>query len=249
MTASPSRVTIVIGILNGAKTLERCIDSILEQTERPELVIKDGGSKDETLAILERRSRDIDFWETRPDNGLYDAWNQAIPKTHGEYITFLGCDDVMADRYALERLMAQVPTQDPPDLVCSLNTFVDDNGKFMRVIGNPWSWRALRRSFTVAHAGLMHHRRLFDLHGGFDTSFKIGGDYDFLLRLGPETRTQFVDQIVVRVGASGMSHTKWRQTYREHWRLQARHLGLPTATKNYTGNVTRYLVRKLRGRR
>lgn len=243
------RVTIVIGVLNGAKTLERCIDSIVEQTLRPELIIKDAVSTDGTLEILARRDADIDFWESKPDKGLYDAWNTVIDRCHGDYITFLGCDDVMADRFALERVMAQVPQDNPPDLVCSLNTFVDDDGKFMRVIGNPWSWRALRRSFTVAHAGLMHHRRLFAQHGGFDTSFRIGGDYDFLLRLGPDTRTQFVDQILVRVGASGMSHTKWRQTYREHWRLQARHLGMPTATKNYTGNVARYLLRKLRGRR
>ena len=52
----------------------------------------------------------------------------------------------------------------------------------------------------------VHHRSLFDAHGGFDPDFRIAGDYDFLSR---ELKTQnalYLDrEILVDMGVGGMS--------------------------------------------
>ncbi len=211
----------------------------------------DGGSTDDTVSILKRRSADIAYWRSEPDRGLYDAWNKAIDHCGGKYIGFVGCDDVFADPAALERLAHQAEAQDWPDLVCSLNVFVDDRGNFLKTIGGPWSWKGMTRAVVVAHSCLLHRADLFERYGRFTTQYKIGGDYDFLLRLGPNARAGFVEQITVRVGSNGMSHRLWTTTYREHWHLQARNpnVGLRVATRNLIGNVVRYAYRKLRGRR
>lgn len=244
--------SVVVGVLNGGRSIEKVIDSFASQTfARKELLIKDGGSTDDTIAILERRSADIAYWTSSPDKGLYDAWNSVLPQCRGEYICFLGCDDVLADRMSLERLAASAMQEPPPDLICSVNSLVDDDGTFVRITGKPWSWRGMKRAQVIAHPGMMHRAELFQKFGAFDPSFRIGGDYEFLLRLGPQARAAFVDQVTVRVGGNGMSHVKWKKTVREIWRLQARNpeIGVVTATKNATGNVARILLRKLRGRR
>ena len=245
-------VSVVMGVLNGARTIERCMDTVLAQTlPGVELVIKDGGSTDGTLDILRRRSGEIAYWTSGPDRGLYDAWNSVLDHCRGQWICFFGCDDELAHPTSLARLVEAVPPDDPPDLICSLNVFVDDEGRFVKTIGRPWDWQLMRRVPHVAHTGLLHNARLFAKYGRFDPSFKIGADYEFLLRLGPETRAAFVDQITARVGAKGMSHRLWRRTYAEHWRLQARHelIGPAIATRNYGRNVAWYLTRRLLGRR
>jgi glycosyltransferase involved in cell wall biosynthesis len=244
--------SVVVGVKNGAKSLEKLIDSFVAQTlDRKELVIKDGGSTDGTLDILERRKADIAYWTSAPDRSLYDAWNTAIDHTRGKYICFLGCDDELADPVSLERLARHAESADPPELICSINALIDDDGKFVKLSGNPWSWTRMKRALVLAHPGLMHRRDLFERYGKFDDSYTVCGDYEFLLRLGPNPRTVFVEQITVRVGSNGMSHRRWKTTLGELWRLHARHpeVGTVDATKNLSGNVARLLYRKLRGRR
>lgn len=244
--------SVVVGVRNGARTLEKLIDSFASQTlTRKELVIKDGGSTDGTLEILERRSADIAYWTSAPDRSLYDAWNRAIDQCRGEYICFLGCDDEFADPASLERLVRHARPDAPPDLICSINALVDDEGRFLKLTGRPWHWTGMKRALILAHPGLLHHRDLFRRYGKFDDRYRVCGDYEFLLRLGPEPYTVFVDQVTVRMGANGMSHRRWRSTLQELWQVQARHpeLGPSVATRNMTGNVARLLFRRLRGRR
>jgi glycosyltransferase involved in cell wall biosynthesis len=245
-------ISVVVGVLNGGKYLEHMLDSFSRQSlARKEIVILDGGSSDNTVEILERRSSEIAFWRSEPDRGLYDAWNNSLAHCRGEYVGFVGCDDQFADDRVLERLADRAVAAEFPDLVCSLNVLVDDDGRFIKVIGAPWDWHGMKRSMNLAHSCLLHRRQLFERHGAFEPDYRIGADYDFLLRLGPTARAAFVEQISVRVGANGMSHRLWTTTYREHWHLQARnpHVGLRLATKNLAGNVMRYAYRKIRGRR
>lgn len=251
MTAANPTVSVVVGVLNGGRTLERCIDSVAAQSlTTKELIIKDGGSTDATLEIIERRKRDITLFESGRDRSLYDAWNVAIERCRGDYVCFLGCDDQFAHPYALERLVAQSPSSDPPELICSLNAVVDSSGNYLRTLGQPWSWEGMRRANVVAHPGLLHRRDLFSRYGNFGTDYKIAGDYEFLLRLGPTTKSLFVDQVTVRMAAGGMSHRRWRTTLREVWRAQAGHpdIGVAVATKNYGANLARFAWKKLRAR-
>lgn len=244
-------VSVVIGVLNGARTLERCIDSVVQQTlPRRELIVQDGGSTDATVEILQRRTADIAHWTSEPDRGLYDAWNRALAHCRGEYICFLGCDDELADPFTLERLAPFMTRPEPPDLVCSLAAHTDARGRFVKTLGRAWDWAGMKRSQVIAHPGMLHHASLFARHGTFDQDYRIAGDYEFLLRLGPATRAVFVDQITVRMGANGMSHRLARRTFREIWQAQARHpeIGMGIATRNYGANLARFAVKNMKKR-
>jgi hypothetical protein len=54
----------------------------------------------------------------------------------------------------------------------------------------------------LPHTGLMHHRTLFEVHGRFDESFRVGGDYEMLLRELRTGHALFVPDLVV----AGMGH-------------------------------------------
>ena len=81
----PPTITIVIAVFNGAKTLERAIESVARQTyPYKELIVMDGGSTDGTVEILKRYGATIKYWESKPDRGIYHAWNKALDHAEGE---------------------------------------------------------------------------------------------------------------------------------------------------------------------
>ncbi|MBR1801888.1 glycosyltransferase family 2 protein [Candidatus Saccharibacteria bacterium] len=92
------KVSIIIPTFNAEDTLERCINSVLEQTyNNLEIIIINDGSTDKTAEIgkkLAKKNTQIKyiFQENR---GVSSARNNGIKKASGEYIFFLDSDDTI----------------------------------------------------------------------------------------------------------------------------------------------------------
>src|ERR1017187_9882027 len=72
-------VSVVCVTLNAANALPDLIKSISDhKTESVELVVVDGNSTDGTIDILKENEDVVDFWISKPDNGIYDAMNRAM---------------------------------------------------------------------------------------------------------------------------------------------------------------------------
>ena len=183
--------------------MERSIKSILSQTyPNKELIVIDGGSEDGTVAILRKYDNDISFWKSEPDRGIYHAWNKAIEHANGEWICFLGADDYFWKPNVLEALV--------PHLIEALKSKIrvvygkivklDERGNVISFVGKPWKkirWQMPHgMPLSLPHSGLMHHRKLFQNHGLFDESFKIAGDYEFLLRELKNSSALYVDGLL-----------------------------------------------------
>src|SRR5688500_12798007 len=70
-------VTIITPSLNQADFIEETIRSVvLQDYPLVEYIVMDGGSTDETSAILQRYSAWIDYWESVPDKGQANAVNK-----------------------------------------------------------------------------------------------------------------------------------------------------------------------------
>jgi glycosyltransferase involved in cell wall biosynthesis len=209
------RISIVVATYNAADTLGRCLTSIEEQIFREwELIVVDGGSTDGTVAVIQSKVSHIAYWHSRPDSGIYDAWNQAIPHARGEYLCFLGADDAWADEHALARLFEAIGSHQF-DLVTSRGCIREQASSSPRAFGSAWDFRRFGRRMLVCHPGLLHRRTLFDQYGLFDSSFRITGDLDFLLRLPESTRALHVDSVTVSVGSGGVSRNDVLRRLRE----------------------------------
>jgi glycosyltransferase involved in cell wall biosynthesis len=85
--------SIVIAVMNGAKTLRQTLGSVFTQSYPGwEVIVQDGGSTDGTLDILRGCGNHLD-WRSGPDSGIYDAWNKAAERASGDWVLFLGADD------------------------------------------------------------------------------------------------------------------------------------------------------------
>lgn len=180
-------ISIIVAVLNRAKTLARCLENI-EALDYPakELIVMDGGSTDGSLSVLEEHKNSIAYFESAPDRGIYDAWNKALKHARGEWICFLGADDFFWSPHALTELEPFLieAAEKGIRVVYGQVVKVDKAGSILRVEGKPWEkirW-LMPHGMPLPHPGLMHHRSLFDVHGLFDESFRIAGDYDLLLR-------------------------------------------------------------------
>ena len=136
------------------------------------------------------------------------------------------------------------------DLVCGRAAFVDQQGRILAIKGEPWDWPRMRRYQTVMHPGLLHHRRLFDTYGPFDENLAIAGDYDFLLRISPQVQAAFVDEVVVALGATGVSTRRFWKALTETRRVQASRpeIGAWRAWMNFAVGLSKAVVRMVRWR-
>ena len=69
----------------------------------------DGGSRDGTLEYLLTHQRDLAWWRSAPDRGLYDAMNIGLSAATGEYLIFLNAGDTLPERGTLEHLRSTDP--------------------------------------------------------------------------------------------------------------------------------------------
>lgn len=87
-------ISVIIPSLNQGKYLRQCIDSILSQNyPKLELIIFDGGSKDDSISIIQKYNSKISYWISEPDSGQSDAINKGFQRASGELIAWLNADD------------------------------------------------------------------------------------------------------------------------------------------------------------
>jgi glycosyltransferase involved in cell wall biosynthesis len=243
------RISVVLATWNAAGTLQAALDSIFEQTYRDlEVVVADGGSTDGTVAILERNSDRIAWWASARDNGVYDAWNTALAHATGDYLCFLGADDV----YHAPDTMAQVAAAILADagqhrILYGSVLFHHPDGRIWHNRSRAWGKKKrsrFRRGEMVPHPATFHHRSVFNELGGFDTSFRISGDYEFLLRAFAREAPARIDVIVLDMAAGGLSTApafrvlQVREVYRARYKNGAARLP-PWASPRHGWNLVR----------
>ncbi|MBQ3035419.1 MAG: glycosyltransferase, partial [Lachnospiraceae bacterium] len=89
-------ITIIVPVYNGEKYIQKCLDSILQQTyDNYEILIVNDGSTDETLKIAtqyEQKYENIRI-VTKENQGLPQARKTGVENANGSYIGFVDVDD------------------------------------------------------------------------------------------------------------------------------------------------------------
>ncbi|KAG4097254.1 nucleotide-diphospho-sugar transferase [Neocallimastix lanati (nom. inval.)] len=164
-------LSIVVPVFNTASYLDRCINSILNQTFKDfELICVDDGSTDNSMEILEKykitdnRVKIIHFEENK---GASAARNAGIENAKGEFIGFVDSDDYIDKRF-YENLLQKSNDYDivMGQLVLSTNIsefyYKEEYKKHWSIYDSIW-----RKKF------------LNENNIRYDETLKIGNDYAF----------------------------------------------------------------------
>jgi glycosyltransferase involved in cell wall biosynthesis len=88
------KISIVTPSFNQGEFLEECIDSVLSQNyPNLEYVVMDGGSSDNSEAIIRKYEKYLTYWQSKPDGGQYRAIDDGFRRTTGEIMAWLNSDD------------------------------------------------------------------------------------------------------------------------------------------------------------
>lgn len=166
------RVSVIATVLNEAKAIQRLLDSLVAQTRAPdEIVIVDGGSCDDTPAILHRFAsqstvpiRVLSY----PGSNISQGRNRAITAASGTVIAATD-SGVRLDDDWLERLVAPFETANPPDVVGGF--FVaDPHSVFERALGAvtlPLVHEVVNSRFYPSSRSVAFRRSAWEVLGGY----------------------------------------------------------------------------------
>lgn len=204
------KISIIIATYNAQNHLSTCLDSIINSAKDDinniEIVIIDGGSTDKTTLIINEYASYITYSLSEKDNGIYDAWNKGIKKSSGDWIMFLGSDDILEPCAIPKIISASNEVNSDCQYISAKVKLVDHKKNKIRVIGEKYNWNKFKNYMNVAHVASLHKRTLFSDIGYYDTDFKICGDYELLLRKGRKLNASFIDKIIVSMQIGGVSY-------------------------------------------
>ncbi len=123
------KLSIVTPSWNQGPFVEETLRSVLLQGyPNLEYVVIDGGSTDETPAILRKYEPWLTYWVSEPDQGQSDAINKGFARATGELLGWLNSDDVY-ERDALPFVANYFATTPECGLLYGNGWHVDESGK------------------------------------------------------------------------------------------------------------------------
>ncbi len=169
------KFSVIVVSLNAGEELKKTVDSILMQRYPAyEVIVKDGGSEDGSLAMLpeDERVRKI----IKEDSSIYDAMNQAVALARGEYCIFLNCGDYFYDELVLSRVAKET-------LKYKADIFYGD--LYRRKLDSTDISPDRVTDFLLfrnvpCHQVCFYSRELFSKRG-YKTKFKVRADYEHFL--------------------------------------------------------------------
>ncbi|NEX47745.1 glycosyltransferase [Pseudotabrizicola algicola] len=181
-----SKVSVYIPAYNASKYIERAVESVLAQDVADlEVCIANDGSRDGTLALLERlyagepRVR----WLDNPNGGIGFASNSAIRMSRSLYIGQLDSDDCLKPG-AVRRLMTVL--DENPSVVCAYGSCerIDAAGNYTQ---DEYAWPVFSREkmmiTSIAHHFRMFRRQTWERTTRFREDIVNGVDYDIFLKM------------------------------------------------------------------
>lgn len=176
------KISIITVSFNSEHTIEETIKSVTSQNyPNLEYLIIDGGSKDNTLQIVDNYRDKIDFLISEPDNGISDAFNKGIKYATGEIIGIINSDDLL-----LPNALETIAKHYNPDIDVyrgDLIVWNDLTGKKMLAISSEEHSLSIFKKRSVCHPSTFITKRAYNKYGNYKVDFRYMMDDDLLARL------------------------------------------------------------------
>ncbi|MEQ6122370.1 glycosyltransferase family 2 protein [Reichenbachiella sp. MALMAid0571] len=214
------KISVITVCRNSAKTIGQTIESVQSQShENIEHIFCDGGSSDNTVGIIKNMGGENVTLLEGEDKGIYDAINKGIRYASGDIVAILNSDDFYSHDKVLEKVVNAFDTG--VDAVYGDLIYVNpiNTNKVVRYWRTGschprkflWGW-------TVPHPVLFIKKSIYDEHGLYDSSFKIAGDYDLILRLLYKAKisVHYLPEVMVNMRTGGVSNGSFSKKIKVH---------------------------------
>ncbi len=195
-------ISVIIVVLNAKNTIKFTIDSILQQEYKNiEIVIVDAESNDGTIDIIKSYSTKINTFISEKDDGVYDAMNKGIDVCTGEWILFLGADDVLYNNQIFSEIFMDDKNHNVDflygDVVLTSNK---------KIYGGERTYMTLIEK-NICHQSIFYKKTIFNRLGKYNLRYKVLADFDFNIRVFKDAtlRKLYIKKVVSLYNNRGLS--------------------------------------------
>ena len=217
-------VSLILTTYNSKDNLTKTLDSIDAQDyPNIEVVIKDGGSTDGTLDVINEYVLSGKYevkTESKPDTGIYDAMNQGYELSTGDVVAFFNDMFVVSD--AVSKLVGAIyPEQSDADGSFDQSGVLGDevigahadliyaNGDKVVRTWHMGEQKSIMTGWMPGHPTLYIKREVYEKYGLYNTSYRIAADYEFMVRILKDgtNRLAYVPETLVSMFYGGTSNS------------------------------------------
>ena len=175
--------SVVTVVKNSDRYIEKTIRSVVSQSFKDfEYIVIDGNSTDLTLRRIKTFKNKINILISEKDNGIYDAMNKGIKLSRGNVLVFINSGDTFTKK-ALQ-IISQIFKKDKTiDFV--FGTVIRNYTK-AKILKYGFNKNRLLYNFDFATShtvGFFLKRKIYNLVGRFNTSYRCSADYDIYLKV------------------------------------------------------------------
>lgn len=206
-------ISVVIPVYNKSKTIVRCLESVIGQSEPPsEIVIINDGSSDNSYNLIQRWIKklktQIPIYLISNDNkGVAYSRNLGIEKSNYKYIALIDADDYWESDFLIN--MKKVIDRYPNIALATCKHCVEDSeiGKFTpkqvfgsEKIGLIDNYIQLAQKYPIVNSSkVILNRKYFDQVGGFPNGIKVSEDLFLWIQLSQLAPFGYCDKALVTI--------------------------------------------------
>lgn len=209
------KYSIITVNYNNQEGLRKTIESVIHQTYRDfEFIVIDGGSTDGSADVLREYDKDITYWVSEPDGGIYQGMNKGIKKATGEYLNFMNSGDCFFATDVLEKV--SLYNSDADFIVGKDYHFNSETNQGHASIQPPRTTMVHFFVATLDHQSSFIKRELFD-NSLYNESYRLVSDWIFFTEkiVKEQKHVQFIPDIICRREEGGLSEQQHDRNWQE----------------------------------
>jgi glycosyltransferase involved in cell wall biosynthesis len=178
--------SVVTPSFNQGQFIRATVESVLEQNvPNLQYLVMDGGSSDETVAILKEYNHRLTFLSEQ-DKGTADALNRGFALCRNDFIGWLNSDDIYYPE-TLTRVLELFQQHPDVDVIYGRAHHIDEAGTVIEEYPTgEWSFPAMINHCIISQPAAFFRHRVIDRFGALDRAHKYCVDYEFWIRLAKQ---------------------------------------------------------------
>lgn len=208
-------LSIITVTFNAEDYLQKTIDSLSKYNYIEHIVI-DGFSNDNTVDIIKKNKKTINYWVSEKDRGLFDAMNKGINKVTNDWVIFINAGDQLVINESV------------------LFDYLDKNKDVAVIYGDTLNYEnkllkskplksLLYGGIPACHQSILFNYRVLKKNLFYDLGYKMRNDHELVARLYKMGfQFNYFTEIVSKIEKAGFSTkniwqsriSKLKMTYR-----------------------------------
>ena len=213
------KLSVVTVCYNAQDTLEKTIISVLNQNyENIEFIIIDGGSSDNTLAIITKYKDKIDYFISEEDKGIYHAMDKGIKASTGDVLYFLNSGDEFFDDSVVKKIM-DAYKKTGTDIIFGDLYYIANEKNYLEIEifepntvykQNYINNKMMLYDTNIHHQTIFYKRKIFETSSLYREDINYGSDYmlnvDAICKYN--YKAEYINETIAKFLLGGVSTAK-----------------------------------------